>query len=257
MPRTKWPSKNLIVVLVGPEEPGNIGAVARAMKNMGLHRLYLVSPCRFDSPEAIRMAHRSGEILKRAKVFETVDSALSEAATVVGFTARRRRTGSVHESIDRLAPEILARALRQPVALLFGPEGGGLSNEDLSRCHRVVSIPTGGRFSSLNLAQAVLAAAYTLRLAAYGRTEKTARSLASSGEMERLQRHLEGVLSRIGFLKGPAGTAMMRDLRRISLRAGLDAREVRIFRGILRQAEWAIRKAGGAPLKIIPPTLPK
>jgi TrmH family RNA methyltransferase len=243
MPRTKWPAKNLIVVLVGPEEPGNVGAVARAMKNMGLHRLHLVSPCRFDTSEAIRMAHRSGEILKRAKVFEAVDPALSEAATVVGFTGRRRRKGPPPEPFDRVAPQVLSRARRQPVALLFGPEGGGLSNEDLSRCHRIVSIPTGGRFSSLNLAQAVLAAVYTLRLAASDQREKVKRSLASTGEIERLHRHLEEVLSRIGFLKGPAGTAMMRDFRRIALRAGLDAREVRIFRGILRQAEWAIRRA--------------
>lgn len=237
--------RNLIIVLVRPEEPGNIGAAARAMKNIGLSRLHLVSPCRFDTPEALRMAYRSHDFLKRAKVFPDLATAIGSAVEVVGFTARRRKKGSIPLPFDRVAPQVLARSRLNPVALLFGPERTGLSNEELSRCHRTVFLPTGPHFSSFNLAQAVVLAGYTLRLAIDQSKEskgKGGRHLATAKEMDGLTRHLEEVLSEIDFLKEQAGPAMMRDLRQIFIRAMLDPREVAILRGMLRQVAWAMRK---------------
>jgi tRNA/rRNA methyltransferase len=238
-----WPEKNLIVALVRPEEAGNVGAVARAMKNMGISRLHLVSPCRFDTEAGLKMAHRSRDLLKRANIFESVDEAIAPAAEVIGFTVRRRRKGPIPTAFDRMAGEVLSRASEQPVALLFGPEGTGLTNDDLSKCQRVASITAGSRFPSLNLAQAVLAAAYTLRLAwkeRRGRVGGTDRSLSSARELDALYRHLEETLVRIGFLREPSGKSLMRDLRRVFARSRLDSREVRILRGILRQIEWAM-----------------
>jgi tRNA/rRNA methyltransferase len=242
---SRWSAKNLIVVLVRPEEAGNIGAVARAMRNMGLTRLHLVSPCRFDTAEGLKMAHRSRDILYRAKIFDSFDEAIAPAAEVIGFTVRRRRKGPVPLPFDRMAGDVLSRASRQPVALLFGPEGTGLSNEELSKCQQIASIRAGLRFPSLNLSQAVLAAAYTLRLAwtdRRGGTGGTDRVLAGARELEAYYRHLEETLARIGFLRKMGGKPLMQDLRRIFARSRLDSREVRILRGILRQTEWAREK---------------
>ena len=185
------------------------------------------------------MAHRSLDVLRGAKVFGDLDSAVSTASELIGFSARRRRKGPLPLPIEQIAPEILARASGQPVALLFGPESTGLSNEEFARCHRVVSISTGPDFPSLNLAQAVLAAAYTLRLCVTKRKAASPPPIAPADEMESLFRQLKEVLVRIEFLKGAQAPVLFRDLRQILLRARPDSREVRILRGILRQVVWA------------------
>jgi len=184
------------------------------------------------------MAHRSVDILERAKVFGDLGSALSKASEVIGFTARPRRKGPLPLPFEQLAAKVLSRARSQPVALLFGPEATGLSNEELSHCRRVASLSCGPHFPSLNLAQAVLAAAYTLRLAAAGRKMRPPPLIAPTHEVEGLLGQLAETLFQIGFFKGKGAPSLLRDLRQLILRAAPNTREVRILRGILRQALW-------------------
>jgi tRNA (cytidine32/uridine32-2'-O)-methyltransferase len=225
--------------LVTPEGPGNIGSAARAIKNMGFTRLALVSPSDPRGEESIRMAYRSREILDQARLFPDLSTALSETQWVVGISGRRRK-GDGMESIEALAPEIWERAADQKITLLFGPEGTGLTNEALSRCHRTVYIPTGPRFSSLNLAQAVLLVAAALHRASTSAIHSESNSLpvhtmAVGSEIESLFEAMEWTLEKIGFLKPPAKKMAVRRLRKIFMRAEVDSEEVKLLRAMFRQ----------------------
>ncbi len=240
------PLEKIDVVLVRPLRPGNIGASARAMKNMGARRLVLVDPVRPRSSEAYRMAYGAREILDRATVVTSLPDAVSKARLVVGTTVRQRKGYGPIPSLLELIPEILSRAARDRVALVFGSERTGLSNRDIAVCQKLVSIPVAPVFPSLNLGHAVMVVLYELFKAAAGSFQKSDRPLAPSNELERFYRDLEGHLSRIGFIKGPQGRFIMEDLRRIFGRAGLDSREVRILRGVISQSRWAAaRESGG------------
>lgn len=231
--------------LVAPESPGNIGSAARALKNMGFSRLALVSPTDPRGEESIRMAYRSREVLDEAELFPDLSAALSETGWVVGISGRKR-TGAGVESIETLAPEIWERAGRQKITLLFGPEGTGLSNEALSRCHRTAFIPTGPRFSSLNLAQAVLLVAAALHRASAQPASsdpngRPAPGIASVAETESFFHEMEQTLEEIGFLKPPAKKKTIRRLREILMRAEVDSEEVKLLRAMFRQM---LRAAG-------------
>jgi TrmH family RNA methyltransferase len=232
--------------LVHPEGPGNIGSAARALKNMGFSRLALISPTDPRGEESIRMAYRSREILDQARLFPDLSTALSEAQWVVGISGRRRKEGGA-ESIKALAPEIWERAAGQKITLLFGPEGSGLTNETLSRCHRIASIPTDPRFSSLNLAQAVLLVAAALHRASTLSPSSDligapARGIASIGEIESLFQEMESALEKIGFLMPPAKRTAVRRLRKIFMRAEVDSEEVKLLRAMFRQVIWAAER---------------
>lgn len=225
--------------LVTPENPGNIGSASRALKNMGFTRLALVSPHDPRGEESIRMAYRSREVLDQAELFPDLSAALSASHWVVGISGRKREGAGV-ESIEALAPQIWERASSQKITLLFGPEGTGLTNEALSLCHRIAFIPTGPRFSSLNLAQAVLlVAAALLRASASGIPFKSnsppARSPAAVSEIESLFQEMESTLEKIGFLKPPAKKTTVRRLRKVFMRAEVDSEEVKLLRGMFRQ----------------------
>lgn len=224
--------------LVHPESPGNIGSAARALKNMGFTRLALVSPHDPRGEESIRMAYRSREVLDRARLFPDLSAALSETEWVVGVSGRKRKEGGM-ESIEALAPEIWERAGRQKVTLLFGPEGTGLSNEALSRCHRTAFIPTGAGFSSLNLAQAVLLVAAALHRAvppaSSGPNGNPARIIAPVAEVESLFEEMEWMLEKIGFLKPPGNKIVLKRLRKIFTRAEADSEEVKLLRAMFRE----------------------
>ncbi|HLG22343.1 MAG TPA: RNA methyltransferase [Candidatus Manganitrophaceae bacterium] len=235
-------------LLVQPESPGNVGSAARAIKNMGFSRLAIVSPSDPRRPEAIRMAYRSGDVLNAAPLYPDLPSALADAQWVVGLTGRKRKGGGDIESIENLAPEILGQAVRNRVALLFGPEGTGLTNEILSRCHRRAFIPTGGVFSSLNLAQSVLMVASALFRSAPGQTAAgPPRVLAVYQETTPLFEEMDFTLERIGFLKGPARKEMTRRLKNLFTRAGLDGHEAKILRALFRQVLWASEEKEKAP----------
>lgn len=229
--------------LVSPEGPGNIGSAARAMKNMGFTRLALVSPTDPRGEESIRMAYRSREILDAARLFPDLSSALSEAQWVVGLSGRKQKGGGV-ESIEVLAPELWERAADQKITLLFGPEGTGLTNEILSRCHRTAYIPTGPTFSSLNLAQAVLLTASAILRASSASSDANGtirRRIAPVEENETLFQEMETMLEQVGFLKPEGNKTGARKLRKILMRAEVDSEEVRLLRALFRKMMRATR----------------
>lgn len=250
------PLNNLRIVLVGTQHPGNIGSAARAMKTMGLSALHLVAPERFPDPEANTLAAGADDLLATAPVHAGLDGALAGCHLVLGTSARRR-----HVPLPEMKPREAARALlegaaRGPVALVFGRERTGLENEELQRCHASVGIPTDPAFSSLNLAAAVQVLAYEIRLAvldAAGGDLPSGRPMpvpaaeppATADELERYFAHLDQALHDIDFHKGKPPEMVMARLRRLYLRSGLDAREVKILRGILTEAQRMARLARG------------
>jgi tRNA/rRNA methyltransferase len=230
-------SEGVRVVLVRPKASGNVGSVARAMMNFGVQDLALVSPRRYRPAAAAAMAVHAASVLERHRRFGSLAEAVADCAWVVGTTCRpgsyRRRTRTPRE----VAPEIAAVAGKGRVALVFGPEDHGLSNEDLKLCHELVTIPTHARYPSLNLAQAVLVCLYEISLARHPAADAPPK-LATSAELERMYDHLSRALLAIGFLHGANPEHIMFSIRRTFGRARLDAREVAIWLGVARQIAW-------------------
>lgn len=227
------------IVLCQTSHPGNIGAAARAMKTMGLHKLYLVQPKKFPHNEATAMAVGAADLLPQAVVCDTLQQALTGCAFAIGLSARRRQLSHELVSVRAAAAEATRIAgTEQEVALVFGTEMSGLSNEELDLCQLLAMIPANPDFSSLNLAAAVQVMCYELRVAALDdkpldMPDKTA-PLASNEDVERLYRHLEETLVQIGFLNADEPGRLMQRIRRIYARARLEKEEVNILRGILR-----------------------
>ncbi len=233
------------VVLSHTTHPGNIGAAARAMKTMGLDTLYLVNPSHFPDPQAEAMACGADDVLRNAVVCSSIDEALRGTVFVAAMTARLRDIS--HEVLTpREAMPLLAHhAAQQPVALLFGTEMAGLTNEEVSKSHLLVRIPANPGYSSLNLAAAVQVICYELSVA----LQYAGLSLqpievepAKHEELERLFVHLEDALTQIGFFRTGGSNKLMLKLRRLYARARLEQEEVNILRGILSAAtEYNVR----------------
>ena len=242
-PATAW-TRRVQVVLVRPEHPGNIGAAARAMKNMGFSALHLAAPhCGHFTPEALAMAYGARDVLDGARVHATLAEAVADARWVVGLSMPRPGR-STPARLAEAAPEIVRHARTHDVALVFGSEIAGLSNDDLAACHQIVAIPTDPAQPSLNLAQAVLLACYELaRAEPPPAGSDPAPPLAAAAELDGLHRHLAETLRVIDFLRPPHDRHLLRDFRAMIARARLDPREVRILRGILRQTLWALQHA--------------
>ncbi len=240
--------RNVHIVLVDTSHPGNIGAAARAMKNMGLARLRLVRPARFPSAEATARASGADDLLVAAQCHETLTGAVADCTLVLGVSARVRSLPWPTLEARAAARRAVTAAGRGPVALVFGPERSGLSNEDLARCNFLVRIPADPVYSSLNLAAAVQVLAYELRLAAESGTEPPPAEEdappAVAADLERFYTHLESVLVEIGFLEPANPRHLMRRLRRLFGRARLDRNELAILRGIL-SAVQARRTSSG------------
>ena len=232
------------IVLVRPEHAGNVGAAARAMKNMGFADLRLVAPaCGHLTPDALTMAYGARDVLERARVHATLADAIAEARWVAGF-AMPRIGRPIPARLPEAGPGLGLRARTEAIALLFGSEISGLSNDDLAACQQLIAIPTHAAQPSLNLSQAVLLACYELsRGPAPAGAPPRARATAT--ELDGLHTHLADTLSATGFLRPPHDRHLLRDLRAMINRAELDPREVRILRGILRQARWARERAHG------------
>ncbi|HHO67905.1 MAG TPA: RNA methyltransferase [Gammaproteobacteria bacterium] len=231
------------VVLVRTSHPGNIGAAARAMKNMGLTDLRLVAPAQFPHAEATARASGADDLLAAARLYPTVEAAIADATLVVGASARPRSL-----PVPLLDPRGCARrVLEEPdparVAILFGNERSGLSNTEIDLCHALVQIPTNPVYASLNLAAAVQVIGYELRMAALAGQVAPApqTDYASAGQMEQFYAHLEQTLIEIGFLDPDNPRQLMRRLRRLYNRARPDQNEINILRGILT----AIRRGRG------------
>jgi TrmH family RNA methyltransferase len=249
-------SQPIRIILVETSHPGNIGAVARAMKNMGLAELVLVRPREFPHPDALARASGADDVLAGTRVVPTLLEGIAGCGLVLATTSRTRdqyfRVLDVHEAAQRAVVE----ARQSPVALLFGTERTGLTNEELAHAHALLRIPANPVYASLNLAMSVQIVAYEVRRATLAQESATqdgspalSRSapLAPPEEMERFFTHLGVVLEEIDFRdRTQNGTHLMNRLRRLFERAEPDVNEVNILRGILTAVQSRRRRAGSA-----------
>jgi TrmH family RNA methyltransferase len=236
------------IVLVATSHPGNIGAVARAMKNMGLDDLALVAPESFPNAAATARASGAADLLAAARVHATLAEAVGDCGLVIGTTARARQLNWTILEPREAAPQILAAAGRGAAAIVFGSERAGLTNDELALCNWLVTIPTATEYASLNLAMAVQILVYELWLArrtGTGAIDVRDVPLASSDEVERLYGHLEQVLDEIEFRDRTGRGHLMARIRRLFNRAVLDQNELNILRGILTAVQGRRRPAGG------------
>jgi tRNA/rRNA methyltransferase len=228
------------IVLVRPKFHENVGSVARAMKNMGFHRLMIVNGCSPLHMNAYRLASGAEEILERAEEVPTMKEAIAQMGCVVGMTSRDRKEKSPLLTPKALAKRLVSISEKNPVSLVFGPEREGLTNEELSLCHFRVTIPSSGSFPSLNLAQAVMVLCYEL-FQAQGEDEAGSFPVAPAEQLEGMIDHMEEILIGIGFLDPKDPKRIMRVIRKIFGRSQLDEREVRILRGIWSQMNWYLK----------------
>ena len=232
------------IVLVGTTHPGNIGAVARAMKNMGLTDLALVSPRQFPHEEATARASGADDVLDKAAVCDSLASAIAGSVYTIGASARARTINWPTLDAKDAAARIVAESRQGPVCVVFGPEKTGLQNADLDFCDALLTIPADPAFSSLNLAMAVQVVTYEIRAATGEKPPHYVADapLATSDELEHFYAHLERVLADVGFLDVENPRHLMRRLRRLFIRARPDHNELNILRGFLSAIE---RDRGG------------
>ncbi|MCU7906992.1 MAG: RNA methyltransferase [Candidatus Thiodiazotropha sp. (ex Epidulcina cf. delphinae)] len=228
--------KNIRIVLVDTSHPGNIGAAARAMKNMRLQQLCLVAPQQFPHQEASARASGAGDLLDCARVVDSLDEALSGCHLVVGASARSRSVAWPVVSPGEAAAKLVTEASQGDVALVFGRERSGLSNSELDRCTFLVHIPTNEAYSSLNLGAAVQVLAYEIHLA-HLQGQRTAserpRDLATAEMLQGFHEHLAQALDDVGFTDPRQSEKLLRRLRSLFQRARPDKDEINILRGIL------------------------
>jgi TrmH family RNA methyltransferase len=257
-------SPDIRIVLMTPSHPGNIGAAARALKNMGLTELVLVAPKQFPHPEATARASGADDVLGSARIVHSLGEGLAGCGFVAATTARPRDQYFRVLDVRAAAARIVVEARRAPAAVIFGPERTGLTNEELEMAHALVRIPASDSYPSLNLAMAVQLTAYEIFRAVNAEGEAGGTStapaeaaavdaapsptapLASVQEMQRLYAHVAEVLGEIDFHdRTQSGTHLMSRIRRLLQRAELDENEVHILRGILTAVQGRRRHAGG------------
>jgi TrmH family RNA methyltransferase len=233
-------------VLVEPQSGGNVGASARAIKNLGFRDLCLVSPrCDPLGDEARRMAVEARDVLEAAKIHADLDRALEGAATVVGTSRRTGKHRKPHRRLDDVAPDLARLARAGELAVVFGREAHGLSDAELDRCTHLVHFASSSEFPSFNLAQSVLLVAYEMRLALHRSSpEDPVEPPADHAAREAMYSHLETALRSIGFLHTDSAEVMMRRLRRMLGKASLTHGEVQILRGIAHQTLWLAGRVG-------------
>jgi len=217
------------------------------MKNFALRDLRLVAPAEYDAFRVEGIAHKTGDVLKRVVVFDALDQALADCHHVVGFTARQRSAKRNAQRPREAAGEVLAVSEATLVALVFGPEDKGLTNDELDRCHRIVTIPTSADYASLNLAQAVAVMAYELFLARGTPPLKSPRRAAEPATQEQLERlfaDARRALEAIDFFKTRNPEPIMRTVREVLHRTPLDAREVELARAMCIEAAKRVRREG-------------
>jgi len=247
-PNTNRLLQRVRVVLINTTHPGNIGASARAMKVMGLNHLHLVTPKIFPHADATARASGADNLLQAATLHESLESAVDGCGLVLGTSARLRSLAMPQLDARAAARKALSETAQHEVALLFGRERYGLTNEEMQRCHALVHIPSNPEYASLNLAQAVQVLAYELLMAALGSDGQEVSSLGwvpvDAGQMERFYQHLEQTLLDIRFLNPKQPRKLMMRLRRLFNRARPDQNEINILRGILTAAQEASSRSG-------------
>ncbi len=243
---------NIRIVLINTQHPGNIGATARAMKNMGLSQLVLMQPQQFPAEKAVWRAGHALDVLDNTRVVNTLEEAIGDCGLVLGTSARERAIPwplhTVREAGELAVQE--AAAASTPVAVLFGREDRGLTNEELQRCHAHLHIPANPVYSALNLATAVQVVAYEIRQAALTQTEIPAKPAwadwdiapAKTEELEYYFQHLEQTMVDIGFHKRENPRQTMARLRRLFFRIRPDQMELNILRGILTGTQQVVAR---------------
>jgi tRNA/rRNA methyltransferase/tRNA (cytidine32/uridine32-2'-O)-methyltransferase len=230
---------NFKVVLVETSHPGNIGAVARAMKNMNMNQLRLVTPKHFPHADATARASGADDVLKHASVHDTLQDAIADCQIVLGASARDRTISWPSFTARESAEKWVNAPQKANIALVFGRENSGLKNHELDLCHFLLRIPCNQEYSSLNLAAAVQVVCYELFIASGQELvseigDQGEDPLASAEQMEGFYQHLQQTIADIGFLQPERSKSIMRRLRRIFNRTQLDTKELDILRGILR-----------------------
>lgn len=238
------------IVLVETTHPGNIGAAARAMKNMGLSSLYLVSPREFPSDKAIWRAASAADVVNSAHVVSSVDEAIGDCQLVIGTSARDRRIPWPLVDPVECAEKVWSEAgAQREVAILFGRESRGLKNEELQKCHYHVNIPTSSSYSSLNLAMAVQVICYEVRKASATAIDSDENrwdmEFASASDLEYFFEHLESTLVQLNFHDPDSPRQLMTRLRRLFNRIRPDQMEIQILRGMLTAINQQLPSRGG------------
>lgn len=227
---------NIRVVLCHTSHPGNIGSTARAMKTMGLDRLYLVNPKHFPDGAAKSLAVNAADVLDQAIVTATLEEAIADCQLVVGVSGKERSLSQQVMTVREAAHDVRLNAEVNQVALVFGTEMSGLSNAEADCCHVLATIPANPDYTSLNLAQAVQVMCYEIRMAITTgdlHYQEKPVELATQDDMERFYAHMKEVLEEIGYINPRAPKKLFERLRRLYGRARLEKEEVNLLRGIL------------------------
>lgn len=247
------PLSAIRIVLVEPSHPGNIGAVARAMKNMALSDLVLVRPKSFPHEEATARASGADDLLERARVVDSVTAAVADCGYVAATTSRPRDHNFLALDLHDAAERIFERSQRGPAAVLFGAERTGLTNEELALANLLIRIPANPDYPSLNLAMAVQLTTYELFRAAGSPAGTRPLSeltvpLAPGADIERFYAHLQEVMDEVDFRdRTTGGTHLMTRIRRLFQRCEMDQNEVNILRGFLTSVQQKRRRAAAPP----------
>jgi tRNA/rRNA methyltransferase len=227
---------NIRIVLCQTSHPGNIGSTARAMKTMGLSRLYLVNPKYFPDGQAKSLAVNATDVLDAAVVVASLDDAIADCQFVIGVSGKERSLSQQVMTVREAAHEVRSIASQQQIALVFGTEMSGLTNAEADRCQVLATIPANPEYTSLNLAQAVQIMCYEVRMAITEgmlHYDEKPVELASQDDLERFYTHLEEVLTQIGYINPRAPKKLFERLRRLYARTRLEKEEVNLLRGIL------------------------
>ncbi len=236
---------NITVILNKPRYPENIGAAARAACNMGIKQLVVVDPENFDIDRILTLStHAAADVVRQMDRFDDLQTALAPYHYVVGTTARLGGERQTVTSPSQMAKQLIPISGKNRIALLFGPEDRGLTNEEIRRCHLLVNIPTA-QFSSLNLAQAVMVLCYELYTAALPEAKTFTPRLASRHELDGMYDQVKDILVRINYIQPENPDYWMNKLRHFFNRMKLRAGEVSILRGICRQIDWYAGKCYG------------
>ncbi|MET4694028.1 tRNA (cytosine(32)/uridine(32)-2'-O)-methyltransferase TrmJ [Endozoicomonas lisbonensis] len=240
---------NIRIILINTFHPGNIGSAARAMKTMGLSELCLVTPQRYPDPDADAMAAGAMDVLANARIFPSLDEAIADCSLVIGTSARSRNSTSNRPMLeaDACAEALLKESVNRPVALVFGQETMGLTNEELEKCHFHACIDANPDYPVLNVASAIQILCYELRKASvhFDRTtiqlqaQPQAEEYPLQEELERFYQHLEQTLTDIDFIIQQHPGKVMKRLRRLFNRARPESKELNMLRGILSSAQKA------------------
>lgn len=237
--------KNIRIVLLEPSHPGNIGSAARAMKTMGLNKLFLVNPKLFPDPKATELAAGAADLVEAAIVVDTMVEAIADCGLVLGTSARERTIQMPLLNPHECAKEVTEISTREKVAIVFGRERVGMYNDELLACQNHVYIPSNPEYSSLNLAMAVQVICYEIRMAHQNEShtiDNEMGPLATAEDLDCFYQHLETVLLTTGFLNPKAPKKLMPRLKRLFGRIRLEEMEVNILRGILSSVEKALSR---------------